>query len=117
MSKRKQIDVNALMKQLAERPERPIQSLCEDSAALEGIIDVLVLRHVISEDELTPYLHRYQSIMSGLVMLLIEKGIIEETDLDKAILSYHHVLRTVKPDLPASGVFALRREYLATLLD
>ena len=112
-----QVDVAALLRELGKRPERPIQAMTEDSASLEGLIDLLVCKGIMTEPEFGRYLNRYQSAMTALVMLLIEKDVISETDMEKAISVYHFMVRTAHPGTKSEDVLEARRARLKLLLE
>lgn len=117
--RRSQEEVNyaELLAELKKRPERPIQALCEDSATLEGLIDLLVLKGVITEEELSSYLNQYMSVITALVMLLVEKGAISNLEMEKATLSYHFALRNCRPNAGPDEIFESRRAHLKKLLE
>jgi hypothetical protein len=105
-----------LLAELQKRPERPIPALCEDQATLEGLIDLLVVKGIITEEEIQPYVNRYMSVITALVMLLVEKGLISDLDLEKAVLAYHFALRNCRPDASPDEIFEARRRHLNTLM-
>lgn len=115
--KTRQKTAEELLAELKKRPERPIETLCEDSATLEGLIDLLVVKGIISEQELVARINRYQSVVTGLVMVLVEKGVITDQDMEKGILAYHFALRNCRPDASADEIFVSRRSHLKTLLE
>jgi hypothetical protein len=106
-----------LLAELRRRPETPIPVISEDVAVLEGLIDLLVLKGVITDIELDPGLNRYKSVITALIDLLVQRGVISDTDLEKAIVAYHFTLRNCRPDATASEIFESRRSHLHLLLE
>jgi len=106
-----------LLIELKKRPERPIEVIAEDQATLEGLIDLLVVKGIITETELNPYLIRYQSVMTALVMILVVKGIITDADMEKATLAYHFTIRNSRPNATGDEIFESRRNYLNRMME
>jgi len=112
-----------LLAEMQRRPERPIEVLAEDRATLEGLIDLLILgpkshpEGLFTEEELSRHIDRYGSVMTGLVMTLIEKRVITEEELEMGILSYHFALHHAPPDSNCDQVFVMRRNHLRALLE
>jgi hypothetical protein len=88
------------LQELKRRPGTPIPCLQDDVATVQGLIDVLVVDGVlkvkdgVSPDErLIRYIDRYNSIVTALIMLLIDDGIISERKMELGILAFHHAIR------------------------
>lgn len=88
------------LQELKRRPGTPIPCLQEDAATIQGLIDVLVVEGVLKEkDGLSPdhrivqMIDRYNSIVTALVMILIEDGIITEKKMEAGIMAFHHAVR------------------------
>ncbi len=88
------------LQELKRRPGTPIPCLQEDVATIQGLIDVLVVGGVLREKDGVPpderiikYMERYNSIVTALVMILIDDGIITERKLEMGILAFHHAIR------------------------
>lgn len=85
------------LEEMKRRPATPVPCIQEDAAAVQGLIDILIVKGIIKDehpDELIlRYMDRYNSIVTGLVMLLIEKEIITEQEMEAAMLSFHHAIR------------------------
>jgi hypothetical protein len=106
-----------LLAELKKRPDRPIEVLCEDAAVLEGLIDLLVIKGTITEEELVPHTGRYQSVITALIMILVEKGVISELELEKATLAFHFARRHCSSTASLDEIFEARRTHLKTLLE
>lgn len=90
-------ELKELLAELKRRPGTPTRCLQDDSAAIQGLIDLLVVKRVIPgehPDELVvAYMDRYNSAVTGLIMLLIEKNVITEAEMDASMLAFHHAIR------------------------
>lgn len=90
-------EMREYLAEMKRRPGTPIPCLQEDAAAVQGLIDILVIKGVIpgpNPDELIiRYMDQYNSVVTGLVMLLIDKGIITEQEFDASQLAFHHAIR------------------------
>ncbi|HOK59196.1 MAG TPA: hypothetical protein PK659_10395 [Methanothrix sp.] len=101
--------VKRLQDPVADRIVRmytPVPTLLEDTATIDGLIDLLIVKGVI-HGEGTPgepgyvppervvmnYIDRYGSAVNGLCMLLYEKGIVTEDEHRIAIGVYHDAIR------------------------
>lgn len=115
--KKKPVVAEELLAELQKRPERPIPALCEDMATLEGLIDLLVIKGTINEVDLNIFIQRYQSVITALVMLLIERGIITENDMEKAISAFHYATRHCRPNATMDEIFEARRKRITDLLE
>jgi hypothetical protein len=111
------------LQELKRRPGTPIQCLQDDVATIQGLIDVLVVDGVlkakggISPDErIVRYIDRYNSIVTALIMILIEDGIISERKMELGILAFHHAVRHFGTRSESfEEVSAFRRESLRKL--
>lgn len=90
-------EMREYLAEMKRRPGTPIPCLQEDAAAVQGLIDLLIIKGVIQDerpDELIiRYMDQYNSVVTGLVMLLIDKGIITEQEMDASQLAFHHAIR------------------------
>lgn len=108
-----------LIAELRRRPEVPIETLTADHGTVEGIIDLLIVKGHVTLAEVQDFGDRYQSGVSALVMLCIEKGLFTEAEMNAALVSFHHVIRAyghgsmVTPD----QIFSARQAHLKTLLE
>jgi len=97
--------------------------MCEDAATLEGLIDLLIVgtkthpNGIFTEDEFVVYMNRYQSVMTALVMILIEKEIISQEEMEKAISAYHFTIRTAPPNANGVTILNMRRDHLKEMLE
>ena len=84
----------------------PVQTLMEDAASIDGLIDLMVVKGLIqdhgkpddkdylsAEDLVKKYIDRYGSAVNGLCMLLYEKGIVSPEEHSTAIAVYHEAIR------------------------
>jgi len=112
-------DIHQMMEELKKRRDPPIQALLADVAVVEGIIDLLILKGIITDTEIRTYGDRYQSSISALIMLCVEKGVFTEADLNKAIVAFHHVIRTHQAgkEMTPDEVLSARQNYLRGLLE
>lgn len=108
-----------LVAELRKRPEMPVSALQEDIAVIEGIIDLLIVKGHTTVEEIRDYGDRYQSSLSSLIMLCIEKGIFSEADLNKATMSFHHVIRVYGSGrgMTPEEILGARHAYLRRLLE
>ena len=90
-------ELKEFLTELKRRPGTPIRCLQDDSATIQGLIDLLVVKKIIPgehPDELVvAYIDRYNSAVTGLIMLLVEKNIITESEMDASMLAFHHAIR------------------------
>lgn len=111
-----------VMEELSKRPERPIPAMCEDAATLEGLVDLLIVgtrshpEGFFTEDEFVVYINRYHSVMTALVMILIEKGHITQEEMEKAISAFHYTIRTAPPNASGLTIMNMRRDRLREVL-
>lgn len=111
--------------ELKRRPGTPIPCLNEDTATVQGLIDLLIIKGIIGteggrgpDESIVEYAERYNSIVTGLVMLLIETGVITEKEMEAAILAFHHAIRHFGNNAVSfEKVSALRRETLKKQLE
>lgn len=124
--------VDALTKQLQEKLEKvteleqrynarypsPVVQIQEDVAFYEAIFDILVLKKIVTLDELQHYLDQYKQIWGVLVNILIDKKITSGKELNCAILAYHHFLRSegFNAGKPRELVFEERQKYIKMLM-
>lgn len=78
----------------------PIEVFEPDSATVDGLIDLMIAEDIIPKKGdktaaqlVTAYIDRYHSAMEGLIMLLIDEGLITEEKLKIAIEVYHASIR------------------------
>jgi len=90
-----------------------------DVAKLEGLIDLLVLKGVFSENELTQTANIYSSYVNAIIDLLVLKGIIKPYELDICVKAYHDFLQAMaaNPTIPPTVLFQQRRNYEAELIE
>ncbi len=88
------------LQELKRRPGTPISCLQDDVATIQGLIDVLVVDGILrAKDGVPPderiirYMDRYNSIVTALVMILVEDGIVSERKMELGILAFHHAIR------------------------
>ena len=86
---------------------------------LEGLIDLLVLKGKITDEELIAVSEPYFSIMNGLLDLLEAKGLIKKWEMDIAVKCYNDYVLAIgpNPSVPPQVLFNQRREYLKELLE
>lgn len=108
-----------LIAELRRRPEVPIETLTADHGTIEGIIDLLVVKGHATIQEVQEFGDRYQSGVSALVMLCIEKGLFSEDEMNMALAAFHHVIRAYGHGTGVSPteIFAARHAHLKKLLD
>jgi hypothetical protein len=110
-------EMREYLAEMKRRPGTPIPCLQEDAAAVQGLIDILIVKGIIKDEHpdevIVQYMDHYNSIVTGLVMLLIDKNVITEKEMDAAILAFHHAIRHFGNG-PASfeEVSTLRRDTL-----
>jgi hypothetical protein len=99
---------------------QPIPIACPDldSAKVEGLIDLLVIKGVINDQELAAAADLYVSYMNGLLDLLHEKGIIEEWELDIAVAEFHRFVQAIGQNnfIPPAVLFERRRNAVSDRL-
>lgn len=110
-------EMREYLAEMKRRPGTPIPCLQEDAAAVQGLIDILIVKGVIQDehpDELiVRYMDQYNSVVTGLVMLLIDKGVITEQEMDASQLAFHHAIRHFgMRSASFEEVTALRRDTL-----
>jgi hypothetical protein len=93
-------EMREYLAELKRRPGTPLPCLQEDAAAVQGILDLLIVKGVLKEEngespdqQIVRYADRYNSLVTGTIMLLIEKGIITEKEMEASLLAFHHAIR------------------------
>jgi hypothetical protein len=90
-------ELKEFLEELKRKPGTPNQCLQDDSAAIQGLIDLLVVKKVIPGEHpnelVISYMDRYNSAVTGLIMLLVEKNVITEAEMDASMLAFHHAVR------------------------
>lgn len=113
------------LKELKRRPGTPIPCVQEDAATIQGLIDVLVVEGILKEkDGISPderiyrAMEHYNSIVTALIMILIEDGVITERQLEMGILAFHHAIRHFGQRATSfEEVSTFRRESLRKLFE
>ena len=99
---------------------QPVPIACPDIdvAKLEGIIDLLVIKGVITDEELQAAAELYGSHMNGLLDLLQTKGIIEEWEMDIAVAEFHRFIQAIGLNnyIPPAVLFERRRNAVSDRL-
>lgn len=108
-------------KGLRREEKKPIPIACPDidSAKLEGLIDLLVLKGVVTEKELSHTADIYLSYINAIIDLLVLKDIFKPWELDICIKAYHDYLQALagNPNVPPDVLFQQRRNYEKDLID
>jgi hypothetical protein len=104
-----------------QNKQKPIPIACPniDSATLEGLIDLLIIKGVLTEDELTGAADLYGSYINALLDILNVKGIVKEWELDLARVEYHHFVQAMgqSPNIPPVVLFERRRNVIRDRLE
>lgn len=109
-------------KSKGQRKEKrqPVPIACPeiDSASLEGLIDLLVIKGVINDEELKAAAELYGSYMNGLLDLLNLKGIIKDWELDIARAEFHRFVQALGANnyIPPAVLFERRRNAISDRL-
>lgn len=96
----------------------PIACPDMDAARVEAIVDLLVIKGVITEEELTAAAEPYGSYMNGILDLLHLKGIIEDWEMDIAMAEFHRFVRAIGQNnfIPPVVLFERRRNAISDRL-
>jgi hypothetical protein len=101
--------------------KKPIPIACPDvdSAKLEGLIDLMVLKGLITEKELSQTVDIYSSYINALIDVLVLKGVFKPWELDICVKAYHDYLQAIagNPMVPPEVLFQQRRNYEQELID
>jgi hypothetical protein len=88
------------LQEMKRRPGTPIPCMQDDVATVQGLIDVLIVDGILAakggvspDERIIRYMDRYNSIVTALVMILVEDGIISEKKMELGILAFHHAIR------------------------
>ncbi len=104
-----------------EEKRQPVPIACPDidAAKLEAIIDLLVIKGVITDQELATAADLYGSYMNGLLDLLNLKGIIQEWELDLAVAEFHRFIQAIGQNnfIPPAVLFERRRNAVKERLE
>lgn len=104
-----------------QQAKKPIPIACPDveSATLEGLMDLLVLKGVITEKELTQTVDIYSSYINALIDVLVLKGVFLPWEMDICVKAYHDYLRAIagNPMVPPEVLFQQRRNYERELIE
>jgi|GEM_PF-6177009 hypothetical protein len=97
----------------------PIASPDVDSAKIEGLIDLLVLKGILTEQELAQTADIYLSYINAIIDLLVLKDIFKSWELDICVKAYHDYLQAQagNPTIPPEVLFQQRRNYEKELID
>ena len=99
---------------------QPVPIACPeiDAASLEGLIDLLVIKGVITDEELKAASELYGSYMNGLLDLLNLKGIVEDWELDIARAEFHRFVQALGANqyIPPAVLFERRRNAVSDRL-
>ena len=99
---------------------QPVPIACPeiDAASLEGLIDLLVIKGVITDEELKAAAELYGSYMNGLLDLLNLKGIVEDWELDIARAEFHRFVQALGGNnfIPPAVLFERRRNAVSDRL-
>lgn len=106
-------------KKTKEFKPSPIAVPSVEIGRLEGLIDLLVWKGLITDEELITTSEPYYGIMNGLLDLLEVKGVIHKWELDIAMKCYQDFILAVGPNptVPPQVLFNQRRQYLSELLE
>jgi hypothetical protein len=113
-------ELREYMEELKRRPGTPLPCMQEDAATLQGVIDLLIIKNILKDkDGMSPdericrAADRYNSLLTGTVMVLIEDDVVTEKELESAILAFHHAIRHFGARVPSfEEVASLRRDTL-----
>lgn len=98
-----------------------IKIACPSSeiAVLEGLIDLLVIKNIITEKELVQTANLYGAYINALIDLLVNKKIFEEWELDICIKCYHDSVRALanNPNISPEIIFDMRRKREKELIE
>lgn len=104
-----------------EEEKRPVPIACPnvDNAKLEGLIDLLVLKGVVTEGELSQTADIYMSYINAIIDLMVLKDIFKPWELDICVKAYHDYLQAQagNPNIPPEVLFQQRRNYEKELMD
>ena len=99
---------------------QPVPIACPeiDAASLEGLIDLLVIKGVINDEELKAAAELYGSYVNGLLDLLNLKGIVEDWELDIARAEFHRFVQALGGNnfIPPAVLFERRRNAVSDRL-
>lgn len=78
---------------------------------MEGLIDLLVIKGIITEEELNQTANLYGAYINAIVDLLITKKVIEEWEFDICVKCYHDTVRALanNPNISPDIIFDMRR--------
>lgn len=100
--------------------KQPVPIACPDidAAKLEALIDLLIIKGIITDEELQAAANLYGSYMNGLLDLLHLKGIIEEWELDIAVAEFHRFVQAIGQNnfIPPAVLFERRRNAVSDRL-
>lgn len=104
-----------------EEKRQPVPIACPDidAAKLEALIDLLVIKGVITDQELAAAADLYGSYMNGLLDLLNLKGIIQEWEMDLAVAEFHRFIQAIGQNnyIPPVVLFERRRNAIKERLE
>lgn len=130
------LKLSALIDELKTRPAWPLPVLQEDAASIEALITVLidngvlkdgpvkvysqdgamVETHLTAAEKVLKYVEQYRSTLSGLVMLLVDDGLITENQMDLAVLAFHHA-QNVYSNRPTNNYLDYRKFMVSVYRD
>lgn len=102
-----------------KKEAEPIGIPDNEQATIEGLIDLLVLKGIFTDDELMACANRFQAIMNGLVDILTIKGVITARELEIARNEYHQFVQAeaLYRNIPPSVLFQKRRAVIKERID
>lgn len=87
-------EVAELRQRLDARYASPMVQCSEEFGLYEAVFDVLVMKKVATQQEISHYLDQYKQIWVAIINILIDKKVATPKELNCAILAYHHFFRT-----------------------
>ncbi len=110
--------ITELEQVLKARYPSPIVQAQEDVAFYEAIFDVLVLKKIVTQEEIAHYLDQYRQIWVAIANIMIDKGITTPKELNCEMLAFHHFLRMygMATGKQRDELFKERRKYVDELM-
>jgi hypothetical protein len=97
----------------------PVLQVQYDIAFYEAIFDILVVKGITTQKEITHYLDMYKQIWTTLANLLIDKGVTTAKELNCSTLAYHHFVRIegTNSNKTPEELFEARQKYTKELMN
>jgi len=89
----------------------------EDIATIEAIWDALVLKNIVTRQEIISYINRYGTPLNAILNILDDKKIATPYDIQVGTIAVHHMMRmsVLRPEMSYEELSKERIEFVKYL--